>query len=98
MDAAIGEAANDFLSAPEPAAVPRSPAEPRPAVDRVPSRAADAPPRPVAAPPPAADAAVMAAREAARSAATLDELRAILDRFDGCGLKGSASRLCFADG
>ena len=40
----------------------------------------------------------MAAREAARSAASLDELRAILDRFDGCSLKGSASRLVFADG
>ena len=40
----------------------------------------------------------MAAREAARSAASLDELRSILDRFDGCGLKGSASRLVFADG
>ena len=40
----------------------------------------------------------MAAREAARSAATLDELRAILERFDGCALKASASRLVFADG
>ena len=40
----------------------------------------------------------MAAREAARSASSLDELRAILDRFEGCGLKGSASRLVFADG
>jgi DNA polymerase len=40
----------------------------------------------------------MAAREAARGAATLDELRAILGAFEGCGLKASASRLCFADG
>jgi uracil-DNA glycosylase family 4 len=40
----------------------------------------------------------MAAREAARSAATLDELRTILDRFDGCALKASASQLVFADG
>ena len=40
----------------------------------------------------------MAAREAARSASSLEELRAILDRFEGCGLKGSASRLVFADG
>ena len=40
--------------------------------------------------PPAPDAAVMAAREAARSAASLEELRAILDRFEGCSLKGSA--------
>ena len=40
----------------------------------------------------------MTAREAARSAATLDELRAILDRFDGCALKATASQLVFADG
>jgi DNA polymerase len=68
-----------------------------------PSRTADprlgnAPARPAIAAPPAPDAAVMAAREAARSASSLEELRAILDRFDGCGLKGSASRLVFADG
>ena len=40
----------------------------------------------------------MAAREAARNASSLEELRAILDRFEGCSLKGSASRLVFADG
>lgn len=40
----------------------------------------------------------MAAREAAKSAATLDELRAILDRFEGCGLKATATQLVFADG
>src|SRR3954452_16862469 len=37
--------------------------------------------------PAAPDAAVMAAREAARSAASLAELRAILDRFEGCALR-----------
>jgi len=41
---------------------------------------------------------VMAAREAARSAATLDALRAILDRFEGCALKATATQLVFADG
>jgi DNA polymerase len=40
----------------------------------------------------------MAARDAARGARDLDELRAILDRFEGCALKVSASRLVFADG
>ena len=40
----------------------------------------------------------MTAREAARSAASLDELRTILDRFDGCALKATASQLVFADG
>jgi uracil-DNA glycosylase len=48
--------------------------------------------------PPSPDAAVMAAREAARTAASLDELRAILDRFDGCALKATATQLVFADG
>jgi uracil-DNA glycosylase len=45
-----------------------------------------------------ADAALLAAREAARSAATLDELRAMLLRFDGCALKRTATQLVFADG
>ena len=40
----------------------------------------------------------MAAREAARSANSLDELRAILERFDGCALKATATQLVFADG
>jgi DNA polymerase len=48
--------------------------------------------------PPSPDAAVMAARELARSATSLDELRAILDRFEGCGLKATATQLVFADG
>jgi uracil-DNA glycosylase len=47
---------------------------------------------------PSPDAAVMAAREAAKTAASLDELRAILDRFEGCGLKATATQLVFADG
>ena len=54
------------------------------------------PARPLA--PPAPDAAAMEAREAAKSAATLDELRAILERFDGCALKATATQLVFADG
>ncbi len=44
------------------------------------------------------DEAVMGAREAARGAASLDELKAILDGFEGCALKRTASRLVFADG
>ena len=100
VDAAIGEAANDRLSEPEPPARRRAP---RNIGGTSPARTADprlsAPPaRPAAPPPPTPDAAVMAAREAARGAASLDELRAILDRFEGCSLKGGASRLVFADG
>jgi DNA polymerase len=47
---------------------------------------------------PSPDAAVMAAREAAGSAKTLDELRALLERFEGCALRSTATRLVFADG
>jgi len=52
--------------------------------------------RPAVALPP--EAAVMAAREAAKSAATLDELRAMLERFEGCALRTTATKLVFADG
>ncbi len=48
--------------------------------------------------PPAPEAAVMAAREAARSAPNLEVLRDILDHFEGCGLRATASRLVFGDG
>jgi len=46
----------------------------------------------------APDAAAMEARAAARSAQTLEELRDILQRFDGCALKSTATQLVFADG
>jgi DNA polymerase len=44
------------------------------------------------------EAAVMAAREAARSAQSLDELRALLEAFEGCALRATATQLVFADG
>jgi uracil-DNA glycosylase len=50
------------------------------------------------APPPPPEAAVMAAREAAKSAATLEELQAMLERFEGCALRTTATQLVFADG
>ena len=40
----------------------------------------------------------MAAREAANSAKTLDELRALLEAFEGCMLRATATQLVFADG
>jgi uracil-DNA glycosylase len=56
--------------------------------------------RPVAAAPAplAPDQAVMAARDAAKRAGSLDELRNILDKFEGCALKHGATQLAFADG
>lgn len=49
-------------------------------------------------PPLAPDAAIMAAREAAKTAASLEQLRAILERFEGCALRSTATQLVFADG
>jgi uracil-DNA glycosylase family 4 len=62
-----------------------------------PARPADPAPRAAPAPAPP-EAAVMAARDAARSAASLEELRAILARFEGCALRSTAKQLVFADG
>jgi uracil-DNA glycosylase len=44
------------------------------------------------------DAAIATAREAARTAGSLEILRDILEKFDGCALKSTATRLVFADG
>ena len=46
----------------------------------------------------APDAAAMEARQAAKSARSLEELRAILENFNGCALKATATQLVFADG
>ena len=55
---------------------------------------------PAATPPvlPVPDEAVSAAREAAKSAATLEDLQAALSRFEGCALRFTAKQLVFADG
>ena len=69
--------------------------------ERAPSRpqqfrtANPAPIPPLAEPAPAPDAS---AREIAPKAASLEELRDLLERFDGCALKSTATRLVFADG
>ena len=47
---------------------------------------------------PAPDVAIQSAREAARTAPSLEVLRAMLEQFDGCALKSTATRLVFADG
>ena len=46
----------------------------------------------------APDVAIASAREAARTAPTLDALRQLLETFDGCALKHTATKLVFADG
>jgi DNA polymerase len=47
---------------------------------------------------PAPEAAIQSAREAARTAPSLEVLRTLLENFDGCALKSTATRLVFADG
>jgi uracil-DNA glycosylase family 4 len=49
-------------------------------------------------PPPAPEAAIASAREAARTAPNLQVLRDLLEKFDGCALKSTATRLVFSDG
>jgi uracil-DNA glycosylase len=48
--------------------------------------------------PPSPEVAVMSAREAAKSAQTLEALRALLEAFEGCLLRTTATQLVFADG
>jgi DNA polymerase len=62
----------------------------------LPAREREVVSRPAPALPP--EAAVMAAREAAKCAATLEQLRAMLERFEGCALRTTATQLVFADG
>jgi DNA polymerase len=99
VDTPVGETANDYLSAPPISPPNPSPSPVPPRKEAGKARTFTAPvTSPSQAPPAAPDTAVMAARDAARSAASLDELRALLDGFDGCALKATASRLVFADG
>lgn len=92
-DAFVGEEPVDRFAAVEAPLAPKSPD--RPAIVRETAPAAAIPARPA---PQAPDEAATAARAAAKSAATLDELRAILENFDGCALKATATRTVFADG
>ena len=100
VDALLGEEPIDRFAAGDPPPPARAAIPPAlkpltiPADLETKGRAAAPPP----APPPAPDEAAMAAREAAQSAKSLDELRAILEKFDGCALKATATRLVFADG
>jgi DNA polymerase len=54
-----------------------------------------APPVPI---PPRIDAPSASARELAEAAATLAELQAAVDSFEGCGLRRTATHTVFADG
>jgi uracil-DNA glycosylase family 4 len=101
VDAVIGEEAIDRFA--DEAPQPIQPAAPRPPSPAVQRKAADnaivgtAPPAAIAVPA-SQETAVMAAREAAKTARTLDELRALLEAFEGCMLRATATQLVFAAG
>jgi DNA polymerase len=95
VDCALSETPINRLADPDirPAAVEATPARTEPA------RAMPAMISPARAePPPAPEQAIASAREAARTAPTLAVLRDLLEKFDGCALKSTATRLVFADG
>ena len=94
VDCAIGEEPVNRLADDTP--LPQDHATEAPRERTLPPPAPRPAPAPTVAPPP--EAAMMSAREAASTARSLDELRALLEGFDGCALKFTASRLVFADG
>jgi DNA polymerase len=99
VDALLGEAPVDrFAGGEARAEAPRTQPAPAPAARRPPPRPAASGEASTAVAPPAPEAAVMAARAAAKNAASLADLRAILDGFEGCALRGTARQLVFADG
>lgn len=95
VDAALGDAPVNRFNAPEPAPAPiTKPTTPSALPTTVPPQTA-----PAATQEPAEPAQGQAdARALAAAANTLDELRAALQNFDGCGLKKTARQLVFADG
>jgi uracil-DNA glycosylase family 4 len=95
VDCALSETPVNRLADPDirPAAVEATPAPAEP-VRAMPAMISPA----RAEPPPAPEQAIASAREAARTAPTLAVLRDLLEKFDGCALKSTATRLVFADG
>ncbi len=103
-DALLGEEPVDRMAEeiPPPPVALASPNRRDAAVEPFAGKTAPAQPASPASPAAAAilspEAATMAAREAAKSAATLEDLRALLDGFEGCALRATATQLVFADG
>jgi len=103
VDAALGEEPVDRFADPGSAFAEtvRGAEASQPARDRRPAPAAPAMPAAPAvalhAPPPPEEA-IAAAREAARSAADLAALKAIMTAFEGCALRNTAKQLVFGDG
>jgi uracil-DNA glycosylase family 4 len=98
VDCALTDEPVNRLSDPAapPAVMAPGLSEPAPPSPLRPAPPAVAAPRGEATPAP--EAAIASAREAARTAPSLEALRALLEKFDGCALKHTATRLVFADG
>jgi len=101
VDTLVGEEAVDRFA--EEAVPPPQPAAARAPSSSPPRVAAESgaagPMAPPVAPVPAApETAIMAARDAAKSAQNLDDLRALLEIFEGCMLRATATQLVFAAG
>jgi len=104
---AIDRFADDLSAFPAPEKGASSSEVARVGVSGLPTRAQDDPSPPLSrdrvsrtptSPPPSAEAAGMSARAAAKSAESLDALRALLATFEGCMLRTTATQLVFADG
>jgi uracil-DNA glycosylase len=98
VDCALGDAPVDRLA--EPDSIPAAAAAPREIAPQrglreMPAAMAAAPRADIALAP---EAAISSAREAARTAPSLEALRALLENFEGCALKHTATRLVFSDG
>jgi DNA polymerase len=98
VDFVIDEEPHDRFAEPPPAAPARAPS-PAPAM---PASTAPPParlaPRIEQAAAAAPDEAARSAREIGARANSLEELRESLEKFEGCGLKATATRLVFSDG
>ena len=100
-DALLGEEPVDRMADESPPIAPPARAASAAAARVLPHKAtmpARERPLPQPTPPASPEAAAMAARGAAKSAGSLDELRALLDGFEGCALRATATQLVFADG
>jgi DNA polymerase len=91
MDEPVNRLSDDL---PAPARELSDAAPKRPPLNGMPPPPPRAPARVEVAP----DVAIAAARDAARTAPSLEALRGMLDTFDGCALKSTATQLVFADG
>lgn len=93
VDLAVGEVPVDRFAQ----SVPAARARPAPTPQASAPTRGDAAPQPASAPL-ALNADPAETKALAAQAQTLDELRAVMDAYEGCLLKKRATQLCFADG